>query len=82
MRASRDYEWAVLWRSNNRLDGKREWLLREDCVPVLFATKAAAKEWIDKQYSYIRNRPDLRAEPHGWRMPIAIKVQVVLQRKG
>ena len=27
-------------------------------------------------YGYIREREDLRKEPHGWKMPIAIKMDV------
>jgi len=44
---------------------------------VLFRTRQAAREWIKTKYGYIAERPDLQAEPHGWRMPKAVKVKIV-----
>jgi hypothetical protein len=75
--------WAVLWRSENALDGKREFLIGEFRSPIrkmLFNTRAEAREHIRDQYGYISKRPDLQAEPHGWRMPIAVKVEVEVRR--
>ncbi len=46
---------------------------------MLFRTRAECRAWIDEHYGYIRTRADLRAEPHGWRMPRAVKVRVVLE---
>lgn len=70
--------WAALWRSENRLDGKREWILRDKHgIPALFNTRAEARQFIEDTHGYIRNRPDLRAEPHGWKMPIAVRVKVL-----
>jgi len=71
--------WAAEWHSKNRPDGKTRHLLyyRETCLPALFRTRRACREWIKKKYGYIATREDLRAEPHGWRMPQAIKVKVV-----
>jgi len=66
--------WAGLWRSENRLDGKREHLLFKDCLPVLARTRQEMREWIELTYGYLRTRPDLKAEPHGWKMPKVIKV--------
>lgn len=48
--------------------------------PVLFRTRREAQLFIAKEYGYLRHRPDLRAEPHGWRMPKAVKVEVTLTR--
>ena len=69
--------WGVLWRSENKLDGKREYIMNGDrCVPVLFRTKKEANKLIQKRYGHIKDRPDLRKEPHGWKMPIPVKVKV------
>jgi len=68
--------WGVLWRSKNRLDGMQRHLISKHCMPVLFNTRRNAREWIESEYGYIRNREDLRSEPHGWMMPIPIKVEV------
>jgi hypothetical protein len=46
---------------------------------VLFRTRQKAREYINEKYGYIRTRPDLRVEPHGWRIPTAIKVDVVVK---
>ncbi len=72
--------WGAQWRSENRLDGKREHLINTvDCLPALFRTRAETRAFIEKRYAYIAKRPDLRAEPHGWKMPRAVKVFVVLE---
>ena len=68
--------WGALWRDNNRLDGKREHLCFENCLPVLFTTRREAREWIISRYGYIRTRMDLRAEPHGWRLPVPVRVRI------
>ncbi len=73
--------WAVMWRSENRLDGKRQNLVHNrNRVPVLFATRREAREFINSEYEYIKKRPDLMAEPHGWKMPIPIRVPVEAER--
>jgi hypothetical protein len=68
--------WAAMWRSENRIDGKNRHLLNENCLPVLFRTRRAAREYIEKRYGYIRTSKDLQVEPHGWRMPIPIRVNI------
>lgn len=68
--------WAALWRSKNQLDGLNEHLLFEDCLPKLFRTRLESRQWIEEKYGYIRNRADLMAAPHGWKMPIAIRVEI------
>ncbi len=67
--------WAPQWRSRNRA-GHFVWEFEQ---PMLFRTRAECRAWIDEHYGYIRTRADLRAEPHGWRMPRAVKVRVVLE---
>jgi len=68
--------WGVIWRSEDRLDGKREHLLFENRLPRLFFTRREAREYAEKRYGYIRKRKDLRDEPHGWKMPVAARVAV------
>jgi len=72
--------WAVKWSQTNDLEGHKEYLILFDWrtrMPTLFKTRAECRAWIEKEYSYIRERPDLQREPHCWRMPKAVKVVVV-----
>lgn len=68
--------WGILWRSENRLDGKRQYFLWDGTLPLLFRSRADAREYISDRFGYIAERPDLRREPHGWKMPSPIKVDV------
>ena len=84
--------WAIKHRSNNRLDGDRSFLqgryfygvpkvpeFLEGYSRMVFKTRRQAREFITDHYGYIRRRPDLRAEPHGWKMPVPVKVTVYLR---
>ena len=68
--------WGALWRSHCRLDGKREHLIYESLKPVLFRTRRESRDFIKQKYGYIANRTDLQDEPHGWKMPIPVKVKI------
>lgn len=68
--------WCALWRSECKLDGKSEHIIRVNLVPVIFKTKRQCKAWIDEHYRYIKIRKDLRGEPHGWRLPKPVKIVV------
>jgi hypothetical protein len=73
--------WAVEVHCRNRLDGDRRHLMwdHEPSEPFcyrLFRTRQECRAWIDKHHGYLRDRPDLRAEPFGWRMPQAVRVEV------
>lgn len=72
--------WGIMWRCRSRLEGLHEHLLWDSSigVPYVFRTKRAAQERIRKAYGYLRNRPDLRREPHCWRMPRAVRVLVTV----
>jgi hypothetical protein len=63
--------WAGKWNS-----GDHHHLLYENCLPMLFRTRAQARAWIELKYGYIRRRPDLQGAPFKWRVPVAIKVRV------
>jgi hypothetical protein len=74
--------WAILRRCDNVLDGARQWLDGDpDHVTrtKLFETRRAAREHIQLAYGYFAERPDLYAEPHGWRMPQAVRVVVSVE---
>ena len=69
--------WGAMWRSDNRLSGKTERLLwMNPKRPALFDTRREAREWIAKGFGYIKDRPDLRREPHGWKMPVPVRVRI------
>jgi hypothetical protein len=71
--------WAVLHRSSCRLDGLRTWF--EGMIPGearLFKTRELARKYIKDTHGYIAHRPDLRGKPHGWRMPIAVRVEIIV----
>jgi hypothetical protein len=70
--------WGALWRQYNSLDGYRSHIIHRELMPVLFITRREARAWIAKEYGYLKTRPDLREEPHGWKMPIPVQVEVVI----
>lgn len=71
--------WGLEWRSDNRLDGKvRQWMWESPRHPVFFQTRREARAYAAAKYGYIRNRPDLRAEPHGWQMPRVAQVTMTI----
>lgn len=70
-------KWGILERSRNKLDGYREHLMHEDGGKVaLFQTRKQAQDYAERHLGYLRNRPDLRAEPHGWMLPKPIRLTV------
>jgi hypothetical protein len=80
--------WAVLWTSDNQLDGFRQYLeggVRFDRLPqfagyrtMVFPSRSAARDFIKREYGYIAERPDLRREPHCWRVPRPVRVRVTV----
>lgn len=71
--------WAAQWRADNRLDGSiRHLMYGRDLLPKLFKTRREARDWIEQEFGWLRERPDLKAEPFGWKMPVPVKVQVLL----
>ena len=71
--------WAVEFHSRNRLDGDRRGISYSPGPdwPQLFKTRRECRAYIEDRYGYIRSRPDLRTEPHGWFLPQAVRVRVV-----
>jgi hypothetical protein len=69
--------WAVEWHSDNRLDGNRRHLVWDPHDRFrLFRTRRECRAYIEERYGYIRDRQDLRTEPHGWAFPQAVRVTV------
>ncbi len=69
--------WAAQWHTRNKLDGDTKHFLYENLLPALFRTRRECREFINLKYGYIRDRPDLQQEPHGWRVPKAVKVKLI-----
>jgi hypothetical protein len=42
----------------------------------LFRTRRECRAYIKVRYGYMWTRPDLRAEPFGWFLPRAVRVEV------
>lgn len=72
--------WAAEWYSYTVMEESKH-LIHENGLPVLFRTKRESAAYIKERYGYIATRKDLRAEPHGWRMPKPIKVVIVALEK-
>jgi len=72
--------WTAQWHSKNNLDGVTKYILQENFLPVLFKARKEAREYINNKYGYIRERPDLRAQPFGWRVPRAVKVEIEVKK--
>lgn len=73
--------WAAKWHSKNRRDGETNYLILFDCQSptlffMVFKTRQACRAFIKKRYGFIADRPDLQAEPFGWRVPQAVKVEI------
>ncbi len=69
--------WALKWRSENRLDGKYEYIMWQWWTGGgLYKTRQEARAALKKEWGYLQNRPDLQREPHGWKMPKVVKVKM------
>lgn len=69
--------WAAKWRSKNFIDGTTEHFIRfQEGQICVFTTRKDARDFITEKYGYIKDRPDLRKEPHGWKMPIPVRVEI------
>lgn len=70
--------WAAKWRSKSSIDGVQEHFVSDyDKGTYFFRSRSQAREFIEENYGYIKERPDLRKEPHGWKMPVPVKVKIV-----
>ena len=71
--------WALKWISDSKLDGHIERFMGKPMGWKVFRTRAEARAYRDETYGYIKNRPDLKAEPHGWKLPRVVKVVLSIQ---
>ena len=79
IRPTQPCRWAVLWHSD-AFDGCSRYFLWNGTQPWLFRTRREARTHIREKFGYIRERPDLRGQPHGWHVPQAVRVEVALIR--
>ena len=68
--------WALQWHSRNKLDGERKFFMWNGVVPYLFRTRREARAHIHQYHGDIKTRKFLRQEPHGWRLPKTVQVEV------
>lgn len=73
--------WGIEWHSKNQADGDRRNIQWEGGMPLLFLRRIDARDYIIHRFGYIKKHADLRCEPHGWRMPQAVRVTVELAQK-
>lgn len=71
-----EIRWGVKFRSKCLLDGERSHLINKDFCPVMYRTRQGARDFINMHYGFLRERPDLKKEPHGWKIPIPVKVLI------
>lgn len=62
--------WAIKWSPG---------IMWDNCLPLLFRTHRECRKRIQSEYGYIKTRKDLREPPFNWRMPTAVKVEVILK---
>lgn len=74
--------WGIEWYSRNKLDGESRHVMWEYGRPLMFDTRREAREYVKSKYGYIGRRADLKAEPHGWRIPRPVRVRVVVEKVG
>ena len=67
-------KWGIQHRRDNKLDGYRSWLHRENQFIKLFHTRQDARDFLEKKFGLMRDRLDLFKEPHGCKMPRVVKL--------
>lgn len=71
--------WGIKWVQRNREGDASHLMHTAPGPPVAFRTRAEARAWVTEYYGYIADRADLRAEPHGWRVPRVVRVMVTVE---
>jgi hypothetical protein len=76
-----DGRWAILWQSSNILDGDRCHFVRDvtNCNIMIFRTRHEARKEIWTRFGYIKDRSDLKSEPHGWKVPKPVRVRLTAE---
>lgn len=73
--------WGIKWVAGNRLDGYGEFFIGATNGWQVFSTRAEARSFRDEKYGYIKDRPDLKAEPFGWKLPRVVKVIISIREE-
>ena len=68
--------WGAEWNSVCKRDGETRYIIFEGGMPLVFGTRAQARHWVKEKYGYIRYRPALQEEPHGWRVPRVVRIRI------
>ena len=80
--------WAIKTDETSRLDGRKIRLhlfwwkspkLVHGTPLMLFRTRRQARDWLKEDRGYIARRPDLRREPHCWRVGKVVRVVVTVR---
>jgi hypothetical protein len=71
--------WVPAWYSRNQLDGEKCYFMVFGQIDFIFRTRRECRAAIKKRWGYIATRQDLRAEPHGWRVPRAVRVCITVE---
>jgi hypothetical protein len=75
--------WVPVHDCTNNLDGHKRYLQckhwrDESRHWQFFRTRRECLEYIKENHGYIAKRPDLRREPHCWRVPKPVRVTVTV----
>jgi len=81
--------WAIKHVTDSRLDGHREWLEGNarfsvpacvaGCHKVVYKTRAEARRHIRLHHGYMKKGSYLRTNPHGWKMPVAVRCRITVE---
>ena len=71
-------KWGLLWQSRTQRGVYREHLMFQDGRFLMFQDRKHARAYAAEKYGYIKRRPDLRCEPHGWKMPQPVKLLAIV----
>jgi hypothetical protein len=76
--------WGVEWHTTNKVDGDRRDLIWDGhpphVFPHLFRTRRECRAHIAETWGYLQDRPDLKAEPFGWRRPRPVRVLMRIEK--
>lgn len=69
--------WGLIWHAENKMDGVNRHIIFDAVGKVKTArTRREIRDYAQERYGYIKRRPDLRAEPHGWRFPQPVRIRI------
>jgi hypothetical protein len=79
--------WAAVSDETNKLDGRKRRInlynriiaAEEGRAFMLFKTREQCRRWIKETWGYLQHRPDLREEPHCWRVPRPRRVTMTVR---